>query len=33
MGARTNLNLCKMCPPRLRIDEREPLAMAADTEG
>jgi peptidoglycan/LPS O-acetylase OafA/YrhL len=22
----------KMCPPRLRVDEREPLAMAAATE-
>jgi hypothetical protein len=33
LGAQTNLNLRKMCPPRLRVDEREPLAMAAATEG
>ena len=33
MGARMNLNLRKMCPPRLRVDKREPLAMAAATEG
>jgi DUF218 domain len=33
LGARMNLNLRKMCPPRLRGDERETLAMDAATEG